>query len=323
MKTTEYSTITLNMLQSRKKENRKARMKQWMPLYLMMLPGAVYLIINNYFPMFGLVIAFKQINFSKGILASPWVGFDNFKFLFATNDAVVITRNTLLYNIVFILLGTVIGILFAMFICDTVSKKLKKVYQSAILFPYLMSMVVVGYIVFAFFSMDNGILNKTILPMFGVDTISWYNSPKYWPFILTFVHIWKGTGYSCLIYISSINGIDPTFFEAAELDGASKWQQIRYITLPSLVPSIVTLTLLSIGKIFYSDFGLFYQVPRNSGLLYSTTNTIDTYVYRGLMVQGNVGMASAAGFYQSIVGFVLVLISNLIVRKLSEENALF
>ena len=251
------------------------------------------------------------------------MGLKNFEFLFATDDAWIITRNTLLYNFAFIIINTVLGIVFAIFICDTISKKLKKVYQSAILFPFLMSAVIIGYVVFAFLSMQNGIMNKSILPLFGLDPIQWYNEPKYWPFILILVNTWKGVGYGCLIYISSINGIDPTYFEAARLDGATKWQQIRYITLPTLVPTIITLTLFSIGKIFYSDFGLFYQVPRNSGTLYSTTNVIDTYVYRGLMQLGNVGMASAAGFYQSIVGFFLVLISNGVVRKVSKENALF
>ncbi len=309
---------------SNKMRNRtKAKMKKWLPLYLMMLPGVLYLLINNYFPMFGLIIAFKKVDFSKGILASDWVGFRNFTFLFATKDAFTITRNTLLYNVSFIVINTVLGIIFAIFICDIVSKRAKKIYQSAILFPFLMSMVVVGYIVFAFFSMKNGIVNKTILPMLGMKDIFWYNEPKYWPAILIFVNTWKGVGYGCLIYISSINGIDPSFYEAAQLDGASKWKQIKFITLPSLTPSIITLTLLSIGRIFYSDFGLFYQVPRNSGMLYSTTNVIDTYVYRGLMELGNIGMSSAAGFYQSIVGFALVLISNFVVRRISKENALF
>jgi putative aldouronate transport system permease protein len=302
---------------------RLEKMKKWLPLYLMMLPGIVYLIINNYIPMLGVVIAFKRIDFSKGILASDWIGLDNFKFLFSTNDAVLITRNTLLYNAVFIVLNTFLGILFAIFICDIASKTLKKVYQSAILFPFLMSMVIVGYIVYAFFSMQSGIVNKSILPFFGQEPIFWYNDPKYWPFILTFVNAWKGVGYGCLIYISAINGIDPTYFEAAELDGAGKMKQIWNITLPFIMPSLVTLTLLGIGRIFYSDFGLFYQVPRNSGMLYSTTNVIDTYVYRGLMQQGNIGMSSAAGVYQSVVGFVLVLASNYVVGKLSKENALF
>lgn len=308
---------------AKRKGSVAAKIKKWTPIYLMMLPGALYLLINNYIPMFGLVIAFKQVDFQKGIFESPWIGFQNFQFLFQTKDAFVITRNTLLYNIAFIILNTVIGIVFAIFICDITWKAGKKVYQSAILFPYLMSWVIVGYIVYAIFAMQYGIANKSILPAFGMDPIMWYNDPKYWPAILIITNTWKGIGYGCLIYISSINGIEASYFEAAELDGANKFQQIWNITLPEILPSVITLTLLSIGRIFYSDFGLFYQVPRDSGLLYSTTNTIDTYVYRGLMKLGNVGMASAAGFYQSVVGFILVLLSNWVVRKISPDNALF
>ena len=308
---------------AKRKGSVAAKIKKWTPIYLMMLPGALYLLINNYIPMFGLVIAFKQVDFQKGIFESPWIGFQNFQFLFQTKDAFVITRNTLLYNIAFIILNTVIGIVFAIFICDITWKAGKKVYQSAILFPYLMSWVIVGYIVYAIFAMQYGIANKSILPAFGMDPLMWYNDPKYWPAILIITNTWKGIGYGCLIYISSINGIEASYFEAAELDGANKFQQIWNITLPEILPSVITLTLLSIGRIFYSDFGLFYQVPRDSGLLYSTTNTIDTYVYRGLMKLGNVGMASAAGFYQSVVGFILVLLSNWVVRKISPDNALF
>ena len=300
-----------------------AKFKRFLPLYLMFLPGAVYLLINNYVPMAGIIVAFKKYNARAGIWASPWSGLDNFEFLFATSDAWVITRNTILYNLAFIVLNTVVGILFAIFICDAMNKKLKKIYQSAILFPYLMSAVILGYIVYAFFSHSTGIVNNSILPLLGIDEITWYQEPKYWPFILIFVNLWKGVGYGCLIYISTINGIDPSLYEAAMLDGASKVQQIRYITLPFLVPTVITLTLMNVGRIFYSDFGLFYQVPRNSGLLYSTTNVIDTYVYRGLMENSNIGMSAAAGFYQSIVGFILVLTANGIVRKVSSENALF
>ena len=315
--------MATNAIAVKKKGSKAERIRRWLPLYLMMLPGALYLIVNNYLPMAGLVIAFKQVDFKKGIFASDWAGLKNFEFLFASDDAALITRNTLLYNLVLIVLNTVLGILLAIFICDVASKKLKKIYQSAILFPFLMSMVIVGYIVYAFFSMQSGIVNKTILPALGMDPIFWYNEPKYWPAILIFVNAWKGVGYGCLIYISSINGIDPTYYEAAELDGAGKLKQIWHITLPCILPSVITLTLLNIGRIFYSDFGLFYQVPRNSGMLFSTTNVIDTDVYRGLMQQNNIGMSSAAGFYQSIVGFALVLISNLVVRRVSRENALF
>ena len=297
--------------------------KRYLPLYLMFLPGGLYLLINNYIPMAGIVVAFKQYNVRDGLFGSSWIGLKNFKFLFATPDAFIITRNTILYNLVFIVLNTVLGIIFAMFICDAINKKLKKMYQSAILFPYLMSAVILGYIVFAYCSQSNGILNNTILPALGIDPVSWYSDARVWPVILIFVNTWKGVGYGCLIYISAINGIDPSLYEAASLDGATKWQQIKAITLPSLVPTIITLTLMSIGRIFYSDFGLFYQVPRNSGAVYATTNVIDTYVYRGLMEQSNIGMSAAAGFYQSIIGFVLVIVANWVVRKISEENALF
>ena len=300
---------------------KKAKFKRWAPLYLMMAPGLIYLFINNYMPMAGLVVAFKNYNVVDGIFGSPWAGLSNFTYLF--NDAWTITRNTLLYNIVFIIINLILGIAFAIFICDIRSKACKTIYQSAILLPFLMSIVIVSYITFAFFSGDNGMLNKTILPFFGKEAINWYSESKYWPVILVIVNTWKGVGYGCLIYISSISGIDPSFYEAAELDGASKWKQIRYITLPSIMPSVITLTLLNIGRIFYSDFGLFYQVTQNSGQLYDTTNVIDTYVYRALLQSGNIGMASAAGFYQSIVGFARVLLANVVVRKLSPENAMF
>ena len=184
-------------------------------------------------------------------------------------------------------------------------------------------MVILSYIVYALLSAENGLVNNSILPLFHIDSIQWYQEPKYWPVILIIANCWKGVGYGCLIYIASLIGIDPSFYEAARLDGASKWQEITKITLPSLVPTIITLLLLSIGRIFYSDFGLFYQVTQNSGQLYDTTNVIDTYVYRALLQSGNIGMASAAGFYQSIVGFACVLLANVVVRKLSPENAMF
>ena len=315
--------MTKDIAKAKANSQLKARLLKWTPVYLMMVPGALYLLINNYIPMFGLVIAFKQVDFQKGILGSPWCGLQNFQFLFQTKDAFVITRNTILYNVCFILLNTVIGIIFAIFICDITWKIGKKIYQSALLFPYLMSWVIVGYIIYAIFSMQYGIANKTILPMLGINPVMWYNTPKYWPAILIITNTWKGIGYGCLIYISSINGIEASYYEAAELDGANKLQQVWNITIPEILPSVITLTLLSIGRIFYSDFGLFYQIPRDSGLLYSVTDTIDTYVYRGLMKLGNIGMSSAVGFYQSIVGFILVLFSNWVVGKISPDNALF
>lgn len=303
--------------------SRLAKIKKWTPAYLLMLPGLVYLIINNYIPMFGVMIAFKQINFQKGIFGSKWVGLSNFEYLFKTKDAFIITRNTLLYNVAFIVINTTLAIFVAILICEVVNKKFKTFYQSVILLPFLMSTVVVSYIAYALLSTQTGLLNATILPFFGIEPISWYQAPKFWPIILVIVNAWKGVGYGCLIYLATIIGIDKAYYEAAELDGAGKLKQIRYITLPMLVPTVIVLTLLGIGRIFYSDFGLFYQVPMNQGALYSTTNVIDTYVYRGLLQLGNIGMSSAAGVYQSCVGFILVVVSNLVVKKISKENALF
>lgn len=306
-----------------KKGKKKNVLKEYWPLYLMMLPALLYLLINNYIPMAGMVIAFKKLNFAKGIWASPWAGLKNFKFLFASKDAWIITRNTLLYNVAFILANMVVGIAIAILITEVRNTKLKKIYQSAILLPFLMSMVILSYIVYALLSAENGLVNNSILPLFHIDPIQWYQKPKYWPAVLIIANCWKGVGYGCLIYIASLIGIDPSFYEAARLDGASKWQEITKITLPSLVPTIITLLLLSIGRIFYSDFGLFYQVPMNSGVLFPTTNVIDTYVYRALIEQGNISMSSAAGVYQSLVGFCVVMLSNWIVRKVDKDQALF
>ncbi len=306
-----------------KKNNKRFlwQLKKYTPLYCMMLPGLIYIIINNYIPMAGIIIAFKQYSARKGIWGSDWAGLSNFKYLLRS-DAGIIIRNTLLYNIAFIIINLIFSVTIAILITDVVSKKARKLYQSAILLPFLISMVVVSYVVYAFLATDNGMINNLLIRL-GCEPVSWYSEPKYWPFILCFVNLWKSLGYGCLIYIAGIAGIDPTFFEAAKLDGASKWGQIRYITLPALVPSIVTLLLLNIGRIFNSDFGLFYQVPQNSGALYEVTTTIDTYVYKALISEGGIGRSSAASVFQSVVGFVLVFICNKIVGKISRENAIF
>ncbi|WP_040949396.1 ABC transporter permease [Gorillibacterium massiliense] len=297
--------------------------KKYAPLYLLMIPGLIYLLINNYLPMFGIIIAFKNFIPHKGIFGSDWVGFDNFKYLFKTSDAYIITRNTVLYNGGFILLNTVAAITVAILLNEIRIKFFQRFYQSIIILPYLISMIIVSYLVFALLSSDTGFINKSVLPHLGIDEISWYAQKQYWPYILTIVNVWKGVGYLSVVYLASIIGIDTEYYEAATLDGASRWQQIRYVTIPLIVPVISMMTLLAIGRIFYSDFGLFYQVPMNSGILTDTTNVIDTYVYRALMNLGDFGMSSAAGVYQSVVGFVLVLLSNYVVRVYSKENALF
>ena len=296
------------------------KMRRYWPVYLMMLPGLVYLFNNNYMPLPGLIVAFKNYNAKKGIYGSEWAGLKNFEYLFK-NDAWTITRNTVLYNVAFIIVNTVLAIFVAIILSELVGKR-KKIYQSVILLPNLISSVIIGYLVFAFFSVENGFVNNTILPLFGIEPISWYGEPKYWPFILVFVNAWRMIGYNCIIYLSTIMGIDKSIYESARLDGATKWQQIKQVTIPLLKPTIVMLTLMAVGRIFYSDFGLFYQVPMNQGALYATTNTIDTYVYRGLLQLGNISMSAASGLYQSVVGFILVLSANLLVRKLDPESAL-
>lgn len=292
-------------------------------MYLMVLPGVLYLLINNYLPMGGMIIAFKNINWSKGILGSPWAGFSNFTYLFKTKDALVITRNTIGYNAVFIVIGTTLAIAVAIILNEIRSQRAKKFYQTVFLLPYLISMIIVSYLVYALLSIESGFINRGILQPLGLSGIQWYQTPKYWPAILIIVNTWKLFGYNCIIYYATLVGIDHGYYEAAVIDGASRWQQVRFVTLPSLTPTIITLTLLAIGRIFYSDFGLFYQVPMDSGPLYDVTNTIDTYVYRGLVKLNDIGMSSAAGVYQSLVGFLLVLGANWLVRKVDTDNALF
>nr|WP_259391596.1 ABC transporter permease subunit [Paenibacillus sp. 1011MAR3C5] len=292
-------------------------------LYIMLIPGIVYLLINNYVPMLGMIIAFKDINFAKGILGSDWVGFKNFEYLFKTADAYIITRNTILYNLVFIVVNLVVAVGLAILLNEMKNRFLSRFYQSVVLLPYLISSVIIGYLVFSLLSAETGLMNKTIMPWLGIDPVMWYNEPGYWPYILTFVKIWSTAGYLCIIYFAAVVGIDQEYYEAATLDGANKFQQILKITIPLITPVIVIMTLMQIGRIFYSDFGLFYQVTLDSGVLLPTTNVIDTYVYRSLLRNGDIGMSSAAGLYQSVVGFIIILASNYAVKKINPDNSLF
>lgn len=304
-------------------KKKKIRWKQYLPIYLLALPGIIYMICNNYLPMFGIVIAFKKLNFAKGILASPWCGLKNFEFLFKSSTAFTMIRNTICYNVLWLILGHVLAIASAILLNEITNRFRARFYQSVILLPYLMSWVVVSYLVFAFLSADTGMFNNSILKPLGIAPVNWYSESKYWPFILTFVNHWKNNGYTMIVYFASIVGISQDYYEAAMLDGATKWQQIKHITIPQLVPTIITLMILSVGRIFASDFGLFYQIPRNTGALYNATQTIDVYVYNALMQRSDYGMASAASVFQSIVGFLMVMITNAIVRKVSRENAMF
>lgn len=303
----------------RQSRNRKTTLS----LLAIALPGIVYLIINNYMPMAGIFLAFKNYSLAKGPFRSAWCGFKNFEFLFKTKDAWIMTRNTILYNIAFIILGTVMAIFVAILLVELGECMRVKLFQSALLLPNLLSWVVIGFIAYAFLNADNGFINNTVLRWLGLEPVSWYSKPGAWPAILIIVNLWKNIGYQSIIFMASIAGIDKSLYEASALDGTTKLQQIFKITLPLLKPTIITLTLMSIGRIFYSDFGLFYQVPQNSGAIFATTQTIDTYVYRGLMELNDVGMSAAAGLYQSLVGFVLVTIANRIVRKVDADNALY
>lgn len=297
------------------------------PLLLLVLPGAIWLLIFSYIPMLGTVLAFKDFKISgqgfiHSLVTSEWVGFENFKFLFSTSDAWLITRNTVLYNLASMFIGLFLSVTVAIILSELTKKKLVKVYQTGMLFPYFLSWVVISYFVFAFLSSDKGLANALIVKL-GGDPVSWYTSPMYWPFIIIFLGVWKGLGYNSIIYYASIMGIDRSYYEAAMVDGASKFKQIMKVTIPLLVPLITIMTILSIGGIIRSDFGLFYQVPRNSGALNEVTNVLDTYIYRGLTNNGDLGMTTAAGLYQSVVGFVLIITTNLIVRKVDPDSALF
>ena len=273
--------------------------------------------------MAGLALAFKKVNYSIGLFNSPWCNFQNFKFLFSTNDAFLFFRNTILNNLAFIILGNIVGVFVAIGLDCIHHKFFKRFSQVIILIPYLLSTVIISYIVFAFLSGSNGFMNMTILPLFGIEPISWYNSAKYWPVILTIVYLWMTFGYSSILYYSTLIGVDKSYYEAATVDGAGIWAQIRFITLPALKPTIIILVLISIGRICYSDFGLFYQVPMNSGLLYSTTQTIDTYVYRGLLELNDIGRSTAGGFLQSVLGFICVFTANTVVSKIDKDSSLF
>ncbi|MEC0371178.1 ABC transporter permease [Paenibacillus chibensis] len=294
---------------------------------LMVLPATIWFLLFSYLPMVGTIIAFKSYRYSRdgfwaSLFQSDWVGFKNFKFLFATHDAYIITRNTLLYNLAFIILGLICSVAMAVVLSEIVNKKLAKVYQTGMFLPHFLSWVIIGYFAFAFLSEDKGVLNQILTGM-GLHPISWYSDKTYWPVILIVMNVWKELGYTSVMYLAAIVGIDRSYYEAAMIDGASKWQQFKNITLPAISPLIITLTLLNVGRIFYSDFGLFFQLPRDSGALYAVTNTIDTYVYRGLTATGEIGMSTAAGLYQSLVGFILVMAANLIVRRIDKDSSLF
>jgi len=285
---------------------------------LMAMPGFLQVLLFSYLPMAGLVLAFKSVDYSKSIFEMDWVGFKNFEFLFKNPDVFVVLRNTILYNLVFIIAGATVPVVIAIGLSLLRNKRMSKVYHGVGFLPYFISWVVISYLAVALFDYRLGILNNM-----GMEPVNWYQTPKYWPFILVFFQIWKSCGYNAVIYYAAIKGIDSELYEAAAIDGAGVGRQIWVITMPSLKPTIIMMAILAVGKILNADFGLFYNVPMGSGALLPVTNVLDVFTYNALKLNGDIAMSSASGFFQSIVGFCLVLITNYIVRRVDESQALF
>lgn len=298
------------------------RLRSKKTLLFMIAPAVLYFLLFSYVPMAGIVLAFKQYRYDLGILGSPWVGFDNFKFFFMTGDAFRVTRNTLLYNAAFIIINNGLQIIVAIFMAEIGSKLFRKTAQTIMFLPYFLSWVVVGAVAYNLFNYEHGTVN-TLLRALHIPELDIYTTTTYWKYILVFFSAWKAVGYGAVFYMASILSIDRETYEAAEIDGANVFQRIRFITLPSLRPTITILVLLAIGGIFRGDFGLFYQLVGNNGLLYETTDVIDTYVYRSLLVNNEIGMSSAIGFYQSILCFATIMLTNFLVRRSDKDNALF
>ena len=291
-------------------------------LLVLTLPFVLYTVLFSYVPMFGIVLAFKRFLYNKGIWDSPWVGLGNFKFFFTSPDAWRTTSHTVGYNAVFIITGTIAAIAVALLLFELSNRALKKIYQTAMFIPHFLSWVVVAFMAYSFLNSRSGLINM-MLKSLSLPGLDWYNDPAPWVFIFPVINLWKGTGMSAIIYYAALVGIEPAYFEAARIEGASKWQITRHVTLPFLVPLVTILTILAIGTIFSADFGLFYQLPMNNSILYPSTDVIDTYVYRALINLSNVGMSTAVGLYKSIVGFILVVASNAAVRRINPENSLF
>ena len=308
---------------------RFSKAKKTLMLLSMVAPGAIWLLLLRYLPMGGIILAFKNYKiypkdptFLNNLIHSKWVGLDNFKFLFTTGDSWVMIRNTLAYNIVFIILGVIIPVAFAIMMSELSKKFVAKTYQTLMFFPYFLSWVVVSYFLNAFIDAQYGLIPMAQRAA-GETAVSWYTTPGPWPYIILFANLWKNVGYSTVLYLAAITGIDQTQYEAAAIDGASKWQQILHVTLPNLRTMIAILFILNVGKIFNADFGLFWNVPMQNGALFSVTQVIDTYIYRVLMNTGNIGQSTAAGLLQNIVGFICIIGANAVVKKIDSDSTLF
>ncbi|MCI8692790.1 MAG: sugar ABC transporter permease [Lachnospiraceae bacterium] len=298
------------------------KLYRYRTLLLMLLPSAALLIVFCYLPIGGLVMAFKRFNYRDGIFGSPWVGFENFKFFFASGKALSVTRNTALYNLAFIVVNTVLEILFAVILSEMAGKWLKKITQSVIFLPYFISWVIVGSIAYSLLSYETGTLNA-VLRNLGMDPVNFYGESGWWPFIIVIFSAWKGVGYGVVVYLASILGVDGSLHEAAAIDGANIFQRIRYITLPGITPTVITMTLLALGKIFRGNLDLFYQLVGQNGALFGTTDVIDTYVFRMTIAATDIGQTVAIGFCQSVLCFITIIIANWIVKKKDENYSLF
>lgn len=291
-------------------------------LLVMLLPAVIYFIIFSYIPMAGGVVAFKTFDYSKGIFGSPWAGFKNFKYLFASGKAWMLTKNTFVYNISFICSALVLQVSCAVFLSEIRNKYTKKFFQSFLLLPYFISWVVVGLISYNLLNYEYGIVNR-FLVFFGLEPVNFYTNPQYWKGILVFFNAWKGLGYGSVIYVAAISGMSQEMYEAAEIDGANIWQRVFHITLPNLKPTIITVFLLDVSRIFRGNFQMFYNLVGENGVLFKQTDVIDTYVFRALINSNELGMSSAAGLYQSVLCFVFIMLVNTIVKKIDPDSALF
>lgn len=303
--------------------------KKTLLLLSMVAPGAIWLILLRYLPMTGIIIAFQDYEFYtpnptmfNNIFHSEFVGFKNFEFIFASTSSLKMILNTLGYNLIFIALGLIISVSFAIMLNEITKKFVAKSFQTLMFFPYFLSWVVASYFVLAFLDPTRGLIVHAQMNA-GGEVINWYNDTRPWPYIIVLCNIWKNVGYSAILYLAAITGIDQSQYEAARIDGASKWQQVKYITLPHLKTMIVILFIMNIGKIFNADFGLFWNIPMQSGALIPVTEVIDTYVYRALANSNNTGMATAAGLLQNVVGFICIMTANTIVSKVDPDSSLF
>lgn len=296
--------------------------KNWL-LWLFLTPTIAFFFINNYLPMVGIYMAFTDFNFKKGILGSDFVGLKNFEFLLIGNVLGRLTINTVLYNVAFIVIGNIAQLAIAIVISQVSGKIFKKINQTLILMPHFVSFVVLNVIAYNLFNYDSGLINNIVANVFGGEKISFYTEAGWWPVILVFFNIWKGLGYGSVTYLATITGISQEYYEAAKVDGATVLQQIRYITLPAVKPTFIILLVYAMGKIVRGQFELFYQLVGNNGLLYSTTDILDTYIYRATMSSVDYGIGTALGLYQSVLGFAIVMLVNFIIKKKEPEYALF